>query len=48
LPEQSPVSRDYTEIWQAADKVVYSTTLESTSSTRTRIERSFDIEAVRR
>jgi dihydrofolate reductase len=47
-PEQSPVERDYTEIWQAADKVVYSTTLdaEAVSSARTRIERSFDPQVV--
>ena len=45
---QTPVSRDFAEIWQAADKVVYSTTLETVSSARTRIERDFDPEAVRR
>jgi dihydrofolate reductase len=39
---------DYAEIWQAADKVVYSRTLERASSARTRIERDFDPEAVRR
>ena len=38
---------DYAQVWQAADKVVYSTTLDSVSSARTRIERSFDPEAVR-
>jgi len=41
------IERDYTEIWQAADKVVYSKTLESVSSARTRIERDFDPAAVR-
>ncbi|MGH3020510.1 MAG: dihydrofolate reductase family protein, partial [Gaiellaceae bacterium] len=35
------------EIWQAADKIVYSTTLETVASARTRIERDFDPEAVR-
>jgi len=45
---QPPVMRDFAEIWRAADKVVYSTTLESVSSARTRIERSFDPNAVRR
>jgi dihydrofolate reductase len=40
--------RGYAEIWQAADKVVYSRTLEDVSSARTRIEREFDPEAVRR
>ena len=39
--------RDFAEIWRAADKVVYSTTLEAASSARTRIERDFDPEAVR-
>src|ERR671910_686310 len=38
---------DYARVWQAADKVVYSRTLETTSSARTRIERDFDPEAVR-
>jgi dihydrofolate reductase len=39
---------DYAEIWRAADKIVYSKTLETVSSARTRIERDFDPEAVRR
>ncbi|NEK59220.1 dihydrofolate reductase family protein [Geodermatophilus sabuli] len=39
---------EYARDWQAADKIVYSTTLESVSSTRTRIERTFDPDAVRR
>jgi dihydrofolate reductase len=39
--------KDYTEIWQAADKIVYSKTLETVSSARTRIERDFDPEIVR-
>ena len=43
-----PVLEEYAEIWQAADKVVYSRTLEAVSSARTRIEREFDPEAVRR
>src|SRR5205807_554125 len=47
LADQSPVAQDFTEIWQAADKVVYSRTLETVSSARTRIERDFDPEAVR-
>lgn len=45
--EQSSVEREYTEIWQAADKVVYSRALEAVSSARTRIEREFDPAAVR-
>jgi len=45
--EQPPVMRDYAEIWRAADKIVYSRTLETVSSARTRIERDFNPEAVR-
>lgn len=48
LADPPPVIRDFTGIWQSADKVVYSTTLEAASSARTRIEPSFDPEAVRR
>jgi dihydrofolate reductase len=47
-PDLDPVMRDFTQIWQAADKVVYSTTLGTVSSEKTRIERQFDPEAVRR
>jgi dihydrofolate reductase len=47
LADQSPVMRDFAEIWQAADKIVYSKTLERASSARTRIERDLDPEAVR-
>ena len=32
LPDQPPVERDYTALWQAADKIVYSRTLETVSS----------------
>lgn len=39
--------QDFAEIWRAATKVVYSTTLEAASSARTRIEREFDPDAVR-
>ncbi|MCU1636259.1 MAG: deaminase reductase [Cryobacterium sp.] len=37
-----PVIRDYARIWQAADKVVYSTTLDRVPSVKTRVERTFD------
>ena len=47
VADEPPVMRDYAEIWRAADKVVYSTTLRDVSSTRTRIERQFDVDAVR-
>ena len=39
--------RDYAEIWRAADKIVYSSSLETASSARTRIEREFEPEPVR-
>jgi len=48
LADQSPVVQDFAEIWQAADKIVYSKTLETASSARTRIERDFDPDAVLR
>src|SRR6266487_182949 len=44
---QPPVIADYAAIWRAADKIVYSRSLESVSSARTRIERVFDPDAVR-
>jgi dihydrofolate reductase len=44
----SAAMNDYAEIWRAADKVVYSTTLTEPSTPRTRIERSFDPDAIRR
>jgi dihydrofolate reductase len=45
---QPPVIQDFAEIWRAADKIVFSRTLESVSGARTRLEREFDLEAVRR
>src|SRR5438876_9636130 len=47
LAHQPPFILDFAEIWQAADKIVYSKTLEKVSSARTRIERDFDPETVR-
>jgi dihydrofolate reductase len=47
IDDPAPVMRDYAQLWRAADKVVYSRTLESVASARTRIEREFDPEAVR-
>lgn len=48
LPDQTPEVLDFAAIWQAADKVVYSRTLEAASTARTRIERDFDRDAVGR
>lgn len=47
LAAESPLRRDFAEVWQAADKIVYSRTLEAVSTRRTRIERAFDPETIR-
>ena len=47
VADQPPFIRDYGEIWKAAEKIVYSRTLAEVSSANTRIEREFDIDAVR-
>jgi len=47
LPDQAPLIQDYAEIWQAADKIVYSRTLETVTTAKTRLEKEFDPEAVR-
>lgn len=44
---RSPTLQDFTQLWQAADKVVYSRTLEKVSTSKTRLEREFDPDAVR-
>jgi dihydrofolate reductase len=38
---------DFAQIWRAADKIVYSKTLEAATTARTRVEKNFDPEAVR-
>ena len=47
LAEQPPTVQEFARIWQAADKVVYSKTLQAATSARTRIERAFEADAVR-
>jgi dihydrofolate reductase len=47
LSDPHPVTRDYAAIWQAAEKVVYSSTLAAARTPRTRLERRFDPAAVR-
>src|SRR5512147_761415 len=47
LAAQSPLMRDFAETWQAADKIVYSRTLETISTRKTQLERSLDPEAIR-
>lgn len=46
VADLAPYALEYAEIWQAAEKVVYSRTLEAASSARTRIERDFDPDAI--
>ncbi len=47
LTDEPEVMRDFAQIWQAADKVVYSTTLPAPFTARTRIERNFDVPVIR-
>src|SRR5262249_42266704 len=46
--DRPSVTRDFAEIWRVAEKIVFSTTLQTPSSARTRIERAFHPEAIRR
>ena len=48
VDEQPGYIRDYAELWRDSDKIVYSRTLDAPSTSRTRIERDFDADAVRR
>jgi dihydrofolate reductase len=48
MDDPAPAMREYAEIWRAADKIVYSRTLGEPRSARTRVEREFDPQAVRR
>ncbi len=47
LAADSPITRDFAEIWQAANKIVYSRTLQAASTRKTQLERNFDPEAIR-
>jgi len=47
LAAESPLRRDFAEIWQTANKIVYSKTLETVSTRKTQLERSLDPEAIR-
>jgi dihydrofolate reductase len=47
IPDQPEFMLEWARMWQARDKIVYSTSLESVSSERTRLERAFDPDAVR-
>jgi dihydrofolate reductase len=45
---QSELMADFAHVWQAADKIVYSTTLDTVSTAKSRLERRFDPDSVRR
>ena len=47
IPAPTPAMLDFARIWQAADKIVYSKSLETASTRKTRLEREFDPEVVR-
>jgi len=48
LAGDSPFMRDYAQIWQAADKIVYTRTLQAPYTRRTKIEPEFDPQVVKR
>jgi dihydrofolate reductase len=48
LTDQPPVALDFARIWQAADKIVYSATLQEAATARTSIESDFDPDRVRK
>src|SRR5215510_4547167 len=47
IPGRTPSMMDFARIWQAADKIVYSKSLETVSTPKTRLEREFEPQAVR-
>jgi dihydrofolate reductase len=47
IDEPEPEMRDYAQLWRAADKIVYSATLDEVTTSRTRLERAFEPDAVR-
>jgi len=48
IEDDHPAMRDFAEIWRAANKVVYSTMLDTVATGKTRLERTFEPDAVRR
>jgi dihydrofolate reductase len=47
IPDLTPASMDFGRIWQAADKIVYSKSLETVSTSKTRLEQEFEPQAIR-
>jgi dihydrofolate reductase len=48
LAAQSELRADFAHVWQAADKIVYSTTLDAVSTDKSRLERRFDPDSIRK
>jgi RibD C-terminal domain len=48
LAAESELRADFAHVWQAADKIVYSTTLDAASTAKSRLERRFDPDSIRR
>ena len=46
IQDDHPAIADFADIWRSTDKIVYSSTLESVTTARTRLERTFDPDAV--
>jgi dihydrofolate reductase len=47
FPDLRPVILEFAQVWQAAEKIVYSTTLQTVSTAKTRLERKFEADVVR-
>jgi dihydrofolate reductase len=47
LPDLTPAAMEFAPIWRAAEKIVFSTTLQRVATAKTRIERRFDTDVVR-
>ena len=47
IPHRSAAMLEYAQIWQAAEKIVYSTTLSTVAAAKTRLERTFEADVVR-
>ena len=46
IPDQPPFILNFAAIWQAAERIVFSTTLDKPFTVKTRIERKFDPEVI--
>jgi dihydrofolate reductase len=47
LADESPIMAEFARLWQAADKVVFSRTLQAVTTSRTRLEHAFDPDVIR-